>query len=282
MGTPSAGVGSVGDGGVKARYLSGARSRTNRGRGLWSCQSLGMVGDVVVRCLAGGPRGEQVERMRGGGGRFGGVEGERESGFGDHVNTFVGQLEIADDLVVKEFSPGAVVADIVGTPSAAEILTAGGQFADQVVQQVVVGVAAGFGSEYCDAGVGGLIPVGVEAVGVVVEEGVAGEVRVAAGSLSYSEECMPRPRWLTASRSIRPLRTIAGAVNLSRTHCRLGRGVQRFAGRRRGRMPALVPSAAWARWNRWARSASSSCRARAIASRTEAETPARAPRSSLL
>ena len=34
-------------------------------------------------------------------------------------------------------------------------------------------------------------------------------------------------------------------------------------------------------WNRWARSASSSCSARAMASRIEAETPAIAPRSSL-
>ena len=41
---------------------------------------------------------------------------------------------------------------------------------------------------------------------------------------------MARPRWLVASRSIRPLRTIAGAVNWSSTHCRLGRGVQRLAG----------------------------------------------------
>src|SRR5215216_6241492 len=72
---------------------------------------------------------------------------------------------------------------------------------------------------------------------------------------------MARPRWLLASRSMRPLRTIAGAVNRSSTHCRRGRGVQRLLGRRRGRTPALVPSAAWARWNRWARSASSNWRA---------------------
>jgi hypothetical protein len=62
---------------------------------------------------------------------------------------------------------------------------------------------------------------------------------------------MARPRWLLASRSMRPLRTIAAGVNLSSTHCRLGLAVQRLPGRRRGRMPALVPSAARARWNRW-------------------------------
>ena len=72
-----------------------------------------------------------------------------------------------------------------------------------------------------------------------------------------------------ASRSDRLFPTIAGAVVMeSRVHCRLGRTVHWLRLRRRGRMAALVPSAAWARWNRWARSASSSWRARAIASRT--------------
>ncbi len=65
-----------------------------------------------------------------------------------------------------------------------------------------------------------------------------------------------------ASRSIRPLRICAGGWIPSSTHCSAGLGVQRVLGRRRGRIPALVPSAACARWNRWARSASSSCRAR--------------------
>ena len=50
------------------------------------------------------------------------------------------------------------------------------------------------------------------------------------GSLSYSEACIARPRALVASRSIRPLRTMAGpAVTVSSTHCRLGRGVHRLA-----------------------------------------------------
>ena len=41
---------------------------------------------------------------------------------------------------------------------------------------------------------------------------------------------MARPRWLVASRSMRPLRTIAGAVNRSSTHCRLGPGCPALAG----------------------------------------------------
>jgi hypothetical protein len=64
---------------------------------------------------------------------------------------------------------------------------------------------------------------------------------------------MARPRWLVASRSIRPLRTIAGpAVIASSVHCRAVRSAQRLLLRRCGRSSALVPSAAEARWNRWA------------------------------
>jgi hypothetical protein len=94
-------------------------------------------------------------------------------------------------------------------------------------------------------------------------------------------ECMARPSRLVASRSWRLLTTIAGLVIASRVHCRLGRGAQRLPVRWVGRTIAVVPAALSARWNRWARSASSSCRARAIASTTWGETPARAPRSSL-
>ncbi len=101
-------------------------------------------------------------------------------------------------------------------------------------------------------------------------------------SASYSEECMARPSGLVASRSIRPLRTIAGpAVMVSSAHCRLGRTTQPLVVRRRGRARASAPSAARARSYKWVRSASSSCRARPSASRTELEAPASAPRSSL-
>jgi hypothetical protein len=39
--------------------------------------------------------------MFGGGARFGGVDSHGESGFGDHVDALVGQLEIAYDMVVQ-------------------------------------------------------------------------------------------------------------------------------------------------------------------------------------
>lgn len=57
---------------------------------------------------------------------------------------------------------------------------------------------------------------------------------------------------MVASRSIRPLRTMAGpAVTTSSTHCRLGRAVHRLLVRRRGDAKALDPLASWARWIRW-------------------------------
>jgi hypothetical protein len=50
----------------------------------------------------------------------------------------------------------------------------------QVVQALLEGVAAGLRAEDCDSGVGGFVPVGVETMGVVVEEGVASEVGLTA------------------------------------------------------------------------------------------------------
>ncbi|GAA3840804.1 hypothetical protein GCM10022206_93930 [Streptomyces chiangmaiensis] len=70
------------------------------------------------------------------------------------------------------------MADVVGAPAGAECVAAGGQLTDEVVQVFVVGVAAGFGAQDGDGYVGGLVPVGVEAVGGGVEEVEAGQVRL--------------------------------------------------------------------------------------------------------
>jgi hypothetical protein len=51
-------------------------------------------------------------------------------------------------VVVEVFDAGAVGADVVGAPAAAEVVAAGGQFTDQVVQGLVVGVFAGGGGDY--------------------------------------------------------------------------------------------------------------------------------------
>ena len=58
-------------------------------------------------------------RVRG----FGGVDGQAETGFGDHVDAFVGQFEVTNDRVVELFDASAVQADVVRTPAVAEFLT---------------------------------------------------------------------------------------------------------------------------------------------------------------
>ena len=46
------------------------------------------------------------------------------------VEAFVGQGEVADDVVVEVFGAGAVGADVVGPPAPAELVAAGGKLAD--------------------------------------------------------------------------------------------------------------------------------------------------------
>jgi hypothetical protein len=80
--------------------------------------------------------------------------------------------------VVELFGAGAVGTDVAAVPAAAEVVTASGQFADQVMKILIVRVAASFGVQDGDAGVGGEVPIGVEVVGgVEVQEGEPDEVR---------------------------------------------------------------------------------------------------------
>jgi hypothetical protein len=62
-------------------------------------------------------------------------------------DAFVGEFEVADNLMVKVFQAGAVGAHVVCAPPAAEIFAARGQFVDEVVHKVVERVAAGFGAQ---------------------------------------------------------------------------------------------------------------------------------------
>jgi hypothetical protein len=61
------------------------------------------------------------------------VDGEGESGFGSEVEALVGEFEIADEVMVEVFDTGAVSADVVGLPAAAELQASGGQLADESV-----------------------------------------------------------------------------------------------------------------------------------------------------
>ena len=84
-------------------------------------------------------------------------------------------------MVVVVLGAGAVGADIVGAPAAAELVATGGELADQVVEALVVRVLPGRGTQVGHGHVGGQVPVGVEPVGGAVEEGEPGEVRCAVG-----------------------------------------------------------------------------------------------------
>ena len=70
---------------------------------------------------------------------FGGVDGHAEAWFGSQVGAEVIQGQVADDVVVVVLHAGAVGPDVVGAPTAPELIAAGGQLADQVMQIPVVG-----------------------------------------------------------------------------------------------------------------------------------------------
>jgi hypothetical protein len=55
----------------------------------------------AVEILSRNPGRKQGEGVGGRGARFRGVDREGESGFGDHVEAFVGEGEVADDLVME-------------------------------------------------------------------------------------------------------------------------------------------------------------------------------------
>ena len=84
-------------------------------------------------------------------------------------------------MVVKVFGAGAVGADVVGSPTAAEVVAAGGQLADEVLERLVVRVLPRCGSQVGNRDVGGEVPVGVEPVGGGVEECEPGKVGRAVG-----------------------------------------------------------------------------------------------------
>lgn len=154
----------------------------------------------------GGPAGEEFEGFVGGGARFGAEGGEGQAGIGGQGNGFEGKADLADGGMAEVLDAGVVEADVVRCPQGAELLASGSEFADQVGQGPVVWVAAGFGAEERDSGVGGFGPVGVEVVGAGVEEAEARQVdRV--GRVVEDGEYRAWPSWLAATMSRRPLRT---------------------------------------------------------------------------
>jgi hypothetical protein len=83
---------------------------------------------------------------------------------------------VPDDGVVEVLDAGSVQPHVVRGPPGA-VLATGGQLADEFGQVTVVGVAASLGAQERDAGVRGVVPVGVEVRDARVEEVEPGEVR---------------------------------------------------------------------------------------------------------
>jgi hypothetical protein len=110
--------------------------------------------------VGGGPAGQKGECVGGRGGGLGGVDEEFPSWLSGEVGAFEEKVDPADDGVVEVFLAGGVAADVVGAPLGAEFVAEGGQFTDEVLQVLVVGVAAGFGTQDRNDGVGGVVPVG--------------------------------------------------------------------------------------------------------------------------
>ena len=133
----------------------------------------GRGGCLLRRC----PGGEQPESFGGGRAGLGGVDEQDEARLGGDGELLVGEGELTHDRVLEPLRAGAVGADVVRRPEAAEGLAAGGELADEVLQAAVVGVATRLGAHDAHAHLGEEVPVGVEVPRGGVEELEAGEVR---------------------------------------------------------------------------------------------------------
>ena len=126
--------------------------------------------------MGGGPAGEEREAVVVGCACVCAEGDQGQAWVGGQVHDFVGQVEVADDGMVEVLTSGAVQADVVGGPAGAEGVTAGGQFADQIGEGLVVGVAAGFGAQLATLSSAARSQSVEKVVGAGVKEGEAGVV----------------------------------------------------------------------------------------------------------
>src|SRR5699024_10642462 len=93
--------------------------------------------------LTGGPGGEQTHGLLGLRAGLGRVDGEGQPVFGFHVHALVGQRHLPDHRMAEGLEPRTVMADIVSAPTATELVTAGRELTDEVVEFLVVRVPGG-------------------------------------------------------------------------------------------------------------------------------------------
>src|SRR5699024_12874334 len=106
--------------------------------------------------------GEQTHGLLGLRAGLGRVDGEGQPVFGFHVHALVGQSHLPDHRMAEGLEPETMVADIVSAPTATELVTAGRQLTDEVVEFLVVGVPGGLGAPDRDGVVGEAAPGGVD------------------------------------------------------------------------------------------------------------------------
>ena len=127
-----------------------------------------------------GPAGEEAQRLMRRRPRLGGVGDQCLARVRGQGQALEGEGEIADDRWWKCLVP-VVSSGRVRGPQRAERVAAGGQLADELGQDPVVGVAARLGAQQRHAVPGGLVPVGVEVGRPRIEKGEPGVVRRLSG-----------------------------------------------------------------------------------------------------
>src|SRR5690348_16378158 len=147
---------------------------------------------ACVRCpddlWFGAPAVEETERLLGGACRLDRVSNDRETGVSREFQRLAGEFEIADDRVAEDLGGGAVQFHVVCGPPGAELGAASRQFADEVSEAAVVGIATGFAAQRSDAVACDSGPIGVEVAGAIVQEEITGKVERSAVAEGVSEK----------------------------------------------------------------------------------------------
>ena len=86
------------------------------------------------------PAGQELEAVLGSRAGLGPVHHQRQPRVGRQGQHLIGQLEVPDHRVVHPLAAGLVPAHVVGRPPATELLAAGRQLPDQVLQPPVMGL----------------------------------------------------------------------------------------------------------------------------------------------
>ena len=120
--------------------------------------------------------GKEVEPLLGPAAGLGAVGDHRQARVGGDLHRLEGQLQLPHHRVPDQLGAAGVEADVVLGPERAELLAAGRQFADQLREPVVVGIAAGLAAQGGDGVAGDRRPVGEELDGARGEEDEAGGV----------------------------------------------------------------------------------------------------------